>query len=72
MQHGEVTQAEFDAALEEVVGEMSAGRLLAIPGVYEVLAEALNNEAIAQAKRRREVDEDDAFLEDDEVDDASG
>lgn len=41
---------DFCAALESVVDELSAAEILALPGAYEVLADALNNEAIARAR----------------------
>ena len=46
----EVTQEQFDAALEELVDAMSTAELLSTPGVYEALSEALNNEAIERAE----------------------
>lgn len=43
MKPSEVTQNQFYGALEGIVDGMTAGEVLGIPGVYEVLAEALNN-----------------------------
>ena len=40
------TTEQFDEKLEEIVSSMFAADLLAIPGVYEALAEALNNEIL--------------------------
>lgn len=54
----EVSQEEFDAALEILVSEMSGAEILATSGAYEVFSEALNNEAIDLAKKIKE-DEDD-------------
>lgn len=45
----EITQEEFDMALSKMVGEASAEQLLAVPGLYEVLSEAWNNEVIKKA-----------------------
>ena len=53
-----VTTEEFDEALEELVDGMSGAELLQTPGVYEVLSEALNNEAIKLALEIREAKED--------------
>lgn len=44
--YSRMTPEAFRAALEAILGEMSAGELLAIPGVWEVVAEALNNEIL--------------------------
>lgn len=44
-----LTQADIDAALETLVADMSTAALLNIPGVRELLHEALNNEAIDAA-----------------------
>jgi hypothetical protein len=52
----DVTHDEFVFALTEIVDEMSADELLAIPGIYEALSEHLNNEAIKRAVERMEDD----------------
>jgi hypothetical protein len=49
-----VDHEDFAAAVEELVGEMSAAEILAIPGAWEVLSDALNNEAIARASEKAE------------------
>lgn len=49
-----VTTEEFDAALVQMLEEASPAELLAIPGVYEALSEAWNNEAIEVAIANRE------------------
>lgn len=41
-----VEQERFDKKLEEVLDGMSGAELLAIPGLYEVVSEALNNEVL--------------------------
>jgi hypothetical protein len=45
-----VSTEEFCVALETIVDELSGAEILAIPGAFEVLSEALNNEAIARAR----------------------
>jgi hypothetical protein len=54
----DVSQEEFDEALEAIVDEMSGAEILATPGAYEALSEALNNEAIDLARRKKNADED--------------
>lgn len=41
--YADVTNDEFISELGKQVGLMNAEELLAIPGIYEVLAEHLNN-----------------------------
>ena len=42
-----ITQTEFDNELIRIVEEeMKTGELLSIPGIYEILAENLNNEIL--------------------------
>lgn len=48
----EIGHEDFAAAVEEVLSEMSAAEILAIPGAWEVLSDALNNEAIARASEK--------------------
>ncbi len=36
----------FTEILEELASKMSTAELLAIPGIYEILAEELNNEIL--------------------------
>jgi hypothetical protein len=45
-----ITQEQFDEALIELIAEMSADCIVAIPGVYEAISEALNNDAIDRAR----------------------
>jgi len=52
-----VTDDLFDAALVAIVEELSAESLLAIPGVYEVLSEHLNNEVLTRLEGAREEEE---------------
>lgn len=51
-----VTTEEFDAALTEILDQASAYELLQIPGLYEVVSEYYNNEAIKNALDAREED----------------
>ena len=44
----DMTDVQFDALLEQQVAAMDAAALLAVPGVYEVLSEHLNNEVLEQ------------------------
>ncbi len=39
-------QDAFDKKLEEILDGMTGAQLLAIPGLYEVVAEELNNEVL--------------------------
>ena len=41
-----VTQEKFDAKLVEILDGMSGAQLLSIAGVYEAVAEELNNEVL--------------------------
>jgi hypothetical protein len=49
----DVTQEEFDAALEAILDEATGAELLAIPGLYEVISEHFNNEAIDIAREEK-------------------
>jgi len=48
----EVSQEAFDQALEEILSEMTGADLLTVPGIYEVVSEHFNNEAIERAQQR--------------------
>lgn len=48
-----VTDEMFDKKLEEIVGRASAGDLLAIPGVYEVVSEHFNNDVLTELENER-------------------
>ena len=50
----EITQDEFDSILVEMLSEMSGDILLSIPGVYEILAEELNNDVLSTWQARQE------------------
>lgn len=49
-----VTSEEFDAALLELLEDSTPAEILAVPGVYEALSEAWNNEAIKLVEDNRE------------------
>lgn len=44
--YNQITTAEFDHALSDILDTMSGEQFMAIPGVYEVVSEHLNNEAL--------------------------
>lgn len=48
-----VTNEMFRAKLEQLIGQMSAGELLAIPGVYEAVSEELNNAVLEELESER-------------------
>lgn len=54
----DVSHEEFVEALEELIDEMSGTEILATPGAYEVLSEALNNKAIDLARKNKDTDDD--------------
>jgi hypothetical protein len=41
-----ITNEQFDAKLTEILDGMNGAQLLAIPGLYEVVSEELNNDVI--------------------------
>jgi hypothetical protein len=43
-----MTQAIFNSMLEDLVAGMSAGAILAVAGVYEILSEHFNNDIVEQ------------------------
>jgi hypothetical protein len=61
----QITQEKFDEALREVVDEDLVGfasiydRLVMIPGIYEILSEHYNNDAIDKVHEKRGEDTDD-------------
>ncbi len=42
----EMTTDEFDGILEGIVDMMTPAQILSIPGIYEILAEELNNDVL--------------------------
>jgi len=53
----DLSQERFDEILEDILYEQRASQLLAISGIYEILAEHYNNEVL----KRWEAEEEDAF-----------
>lgn len=51
-----LTDTEFDAILEELLGECSPSALLSIPGLYEIVREHFNNDILETWERRMGVD----------------
>ena len=51
-----VSSEEFDAALTSILDEATTAELLSIPGVYEVVSEHYNNDALKLAIENREDD----------------
>ncbi len=49
----EISNEEFDRKLEEILDKMTGGQLLAIPGLYEVVSEFLNNKVIEELEREK-------------------
>ncbi len=48
-----ITTEEFDQALSDILGNLTGGQLMTVPGVYEVVSEHFNNEALDLAKSKR-------------------
>ena len=44
--YSKLTTEEFDAYLEEIVARLTPAQILALPGAYAALAEALNDEVL--------------------------
>lgn len=49
-----VTDEMFTRKLGELLDEKSGEQILAIPGVYEVVSEELNNEVLDELSKERE------------------
>jgi len=49
-----VTTDEFEKALNEIIDGMTGADFIAIPGVYELVSEYLNNSAIERALDARD------------------
>ena len=56
MAPGPLTNEHFDNGLISVLEDMTTEEILAIPGVYEAVSEALNNEAMDRAAELRDMD----------------
>lgn len=50
MKKHEISKEDFDRKLEEILDGETGASLLAIPGLYEVVSEYLNNEVLAALK----------------------
>lgn len=50
-----VTDDMFQDMLEELVSEMSSEQILAIPGVYGLLAEELNNAVLSRLAYKHDI-----------------
>lgn len=59
-----ITNDEMYEAIADLVHEMPVDGLLSIPGVWEVLSEHLNNEAVVAILDAKGISEDDAEDED--------
>ena len=55
--YSKITDDQFTAALERIIGEHSPAQLLAVPGAYEVFSEEFNNEALDEAMGERDAGE---------------
>jgi len=55
----DISDEEFDRALTEVIDteNLKASQLLMVPGIYDVLSEYYNNQAIELIERNREAEE---------------
>lgn len=51
-------QEDFDRLLLEIVGQMTPAQILAIPGVYEIVSEELNNDVLCAWEVEQEAEED--------------
>ena len=45
-EYANISQEKFDEILNILVNKMSPSQILAIPGIYEILSEELNNEVL--------------------------
>jgi hypothetical protein len=55
MKASEVTSNVFDAKLEELLDGMTGAQILAIQGVYKVIAEEMNNDVLMALNVEEEV-----------------
>lgn len=49
-----ITDEMFNDKLAELLGNMSAAELLAVPGAYEVFSEELNNDVLSALEAERD------------------
>ena len=52
--YSQMTQEEFDSILEEIVDKMSTAEIIMVSGIYELMAEELNNEVLNTWVNRNE------------------
>jgi hypothetical protein len=52
--YDKITDEKFYDKLEEILGRMNPGDILMIPGVYEVISEALNNDVLDELEEPEE------------------
>jgi len=55
--YSHITDDMFYDMLEQVLHEMTADQILAIPGVYESVSEELNNEVLSRLVNEEEEEE---------------
>ena len=51
--YSNVTTADFDHALSDILDGLSGEQFMTIPGVYEVVSEHFNNEALNLAVEKK-------------------
>ncbi len=47
-----ITTEEFNRALSDILDKMTGEQFMTIPGVYEIVSEHFNNEALGLAQER--------------------
>ena len=52
-----ITTDEFASELESILTGMTSASILAVPGIYEILAEEFNNEVLSNAYRAKLTEE---------------
>lgn len=59
MKTSDITSEQMEAAIRELAADDGVEQLLAIPGVWECVAEEYNNAAIAKIQAEADEDEED-------------
>ena len=54
-----ITNEQFDSKLADILSDMTGAELLSIPGLYEVVAEELNNEVLEALEEGETLDKQD-------------
>ncbi len=54
MAEATITQEEFDEALLKIVRDMKPDEFMAMPGIYAIVSEELNNEVIKAVLEERD------------------